>query len=325
MGIRTWNDKEYERGRYAESPKDMPWKGWKDILTRVRKDIKLNRLSLVSAAMAYYALFALVPAITSLILIYAWISDPNEIVQHINKASTFIPSEAQGVLKSQLTNLASKGSGSLGIGAIGTLLFSLWSASKGSSAIMVALNIIYNEYDERSFIKRTSLSIGLTFLGVIFAIIALGVVVGVPAIFAFLNLGDQFEIIITLSSWVVLLALFSFYLSFVYRYGPDRRKAKWKWVSLGAIIAAVLWAIVSALFSWYASEFGNFNKTYGSLGAIIAVMTWFFITSFVILVGGQINAELEHQTKKDSTRGEPKPMGKRDAKMADTLGESYGT
>ena len=275
---------------------------------------------MVSAAMAYYALFAFIPALTSVVLIYAWVSDPNEIAGHIAMAKKLLPADIMNTINEQLQALASKASSKLGFGAIFSLLLSAWYASKGTSAIIEAMNIIYEEEDQRSFIKRNALAIGMALLGAVLAIIAMGVVVGIPAITSFFNFGGTFEIIGTAASWVILLAIFSFYLSFEYRFGPDRQKAKWKWVSDGAIIASVLWAVVSALFSWYAKEFGNFNKTYGSMGAIIVLMTWFYLSSFVILLGAEINAELEHQTKRDSTTGPERPLGARGAKMADEVG-----
>lgn len=318
MATATWHHK----GRDAESPSEIPSQGLKDVLMRVKHGIKTNHLSLLSAALAYYALFALVPAISSVVLIYAWVSDPAQIAEHLAKASQFIPGEMQEILNTQLGALASQASSSLGIGAIAAVLIALWGASKGSKSIVEALNIIYQEEDRRGFFKSTALALTMTLLGVALAILALGVIVVIPAITNLLNLGPTINSAATIVSWVILLGLFTFFLSFAYRYGPNRKQAKWQWVSWGATIASLLWALVSALFSWYAKEFGNFNKTYGSLGAMIVLMTWFYLSSFVVLLGGQINAELEHQTERDSTKGkEEKPMGKRGANMADTLGD----
>ena len=319
MSSTTWG---HYRGRDAKTPSEIPKKGWKDTLIRVKKEAKSDRLSMVSAAMAYYALFAFVPAISSIVLIYTWVSDPAEISSHISKVSQFIPEEIQTMLNEQLKGLASKAPTTLGLSAISALLIALWSASKGSKAIIEALNIIYDEEDKRGFFKLNFLALGMTFLGAVLGVLALSVVVVVPAIINLFNFGGTTEIIATSASWIVLLTLFTFYLSFTYRFAPNREKAKWKWVSWGAVIAAVLFALASALFSWYAKEFGNFNKTYGSLGAIIVLMMWFYISSFVVLLGGEINAELEHQTKKDTTKGPDKPLGTRGASMADTVGEA---
>ncbi|MFP5384797.1 MAG: YihY/virulence factor BrkB family protein [Bacteriovoracia bacterium] len=311
-----------DRGRNAESPRHIPYQGWKDVMKRVKSEVKSDRLSLVSAAMAYYALFAFVPSLTAIVLMYAWISDPSEIQQHMSAVSEFLPKEAQTIISDQLGQLSGQASGALRLGVIGALLIALWSASKGSKAIIEAMNIIYDEKEERGFFKLNFFALGMTLLAALLGILAIGVLVVVPAVMSFLDFVPFMGFIIQTVSWILLLAIFSFFLSFAYRFGPNRSNAKWKWVSSGAVISSVLWAIVSALFSWYAQEFGNFNKTYGSLGAIIVLMMWFYLSSFVILLGGEINAELEHQTKKDSTEEPDQPMGERNAYVADTLGES---
>jgi membrane protein len=313
MGTLTW-----PHGRHAVLPRKIPVKGIKDTIMRVKTDIKKDRLSMVSAAMAYYALFSIVPSMTSVILIYAWVSDPTEISQHVAKVSNLIPPDMLKIVNAQLTALASNAS--VGLGAIFSLLISLWSASKAAKALMEALNIINGEEEERGFLKLNAIAIGLTLLGAVLSIVAIGVVVAIPALAAQLDFGELFEIGITAASWLILLTLFACFLQVGYRYGPDRRKAKWRWVSPGAMTASVLWALASILFSWYAAEFGNYNKAYGSLGAIIVMMLWFYITSFVILIGGAINAELEHHTIRDTTIGLAKPIGLRGARMANTLG-----
>lgn len=310
------------RGRHADVPAEIPAKGWKDTLLRVKKEISDDKVSMLAASMSYYALLACVPALTSMVLLYAWFSNPSEISNHISQISRFLPSEAEEILRGQLTALASKAPTTLGLSAIGTLLFSLWSASKGSTSVIEAMNIIYGEKECRGFVKRTAMALGFTLLGTVLSLVAILVVVAMPAITSAFNFGPMFETLGSAGGWVILLFIFSFYLSCLYRFGPCRQKAKWQWVSRGSIIASVLWALTSALFSWYASSFGNFNKTYGSLGAVVVLMTWFWLSSYIILLGGEINSELEHQTKKDTTTGQPKPMGTRGALMADTVGPS---
>lgn len=310
---------EVGRGRNAEEPSEIPAKGWKDTLVRVKKEITDDRLSILAASMSYYALLASVPALTSFVLLYAWFSNPADINRNIAELARFIPADAQKIISEQLTSLASNAPTTLGLSAIGTLLFSLWSASKGSAAILEAMNVIYGEKECRGFVKRTSMALAFTLLGTILCLVAIVVVVGLPAITGMFNFGTLFETLSNGLGWILLLGIFSVYLSCVYRFGPCREKAKWKWVSAGSIIASILWALTSLLFTWYAANFGNFNKTYGSLGAVVVMMTWFYLSSFIILLGGEINSELEHQTKKDSTTGAPKPMGARGALMADTI------
>lgn len=313
---------ESDRGRNAETPKEIPAKGWKDTLMRVKKEVSDDKVSMLAASMSYYALLACVPALTSMVLLYAWFSNPAEISRHIAEISRFLPSEAEEILRGQLTALSSKAPSTLGLSAIGSLLFSLWSASKGSTSVIEAMNIIYGEKECRGFFKRTAMALGFTLLGTVLSLVAIVVVVAMPAITAAFNFGPMFETLGNIAGWFTLLLIFSFYLSCVYRFGPCRQKAKWKWVSRGSIIASILWALTSLLFSWYAASFGDFNKTYGSLGAVVVLMTWFWLSGYIILLGGEINSELEHQTKKDTTTGQSKPMGTRGARMADTIGPS---
>lgn len=319
---RVRGNNESGRGREAVKPSEIPATGWKDTLMRVKDQINEDKVSMLAASMAYYCLLACVPALTSLVLLYAWFSNPSEISQHIAEISRFLPADATKILNEQLTTLASKAPTTLGLSAIGSLLFSLWSASKGSTSVIEAMNIIYGEKECRGFIKRTFMALGFTLLGTVLSIVAILVVVAMPAITSIFNFVPMFETIGKIGGWLVLLGIFSFYLSCVYRFGPCRQKAKWQWVSRGSIIASVLWALTSLLFSWYAANFADFNKTYGSLGAVVVLMTWFWISAYIILIGGEINSELEHQTKKDTTTGAPKPMGTRGALMADTVGAS---
>lgn len=311
-----------ERGREATTPKDMPAKGWKDTLLRVKDEVSEDRLSMISAAMAYYALFAFIPALSSVVLIYAWVSDPAQISEHLSQVSHILPAEIQQMLTEQLGTLSSAPSTKLGFSALFSLLLTLYSASKGSLATMDALNIIYDEKEERGFIKQNLMAVGMTFVAALIGIMAIAAIVIIPAVAKFIGWPEGLQFAVSAASWVVLLALFSFFLAVIYRFGPNRQKPQWKWVSVGAVVASVGFVVASALFSWYASEFGNFNKTYGSMGAVIVLMMWFYISSFVILLGGEINAELEHQTMKDTTTGAPKPLGNRGATMADTVGEA---
>lgn len=289
MPSTTWN----QRAREINTSSKLRSKRLISRLIRVKKKIKDDRISLVSAAMAYYALFSIVPAITSLILLYSWISEPSEIALQLSKASNLIPATIQEILKTQLSTLASTAPSSLGMGAMFSFILSLWAASKISTAIIEAMNIIYVQDEDRGFFKLHVLAMALIFFGVLVILIALGVIIGVPILINFFKFPALIKSTIIIGSWVALLGIFSLFLSITYRYGPNNSQSKWKWINWGAILAVILWATTSMLFSWYAKEFGNFNKTYGSLAAIIVLMTWLYLSSFVILLGGEVNAELE--------------------------------
>lgn len=293
MPTTTWN----QRAKEINSSSKVRSTDLISRLIRVKKKIKDDRISLVSAAMAYYALFSIVPAITSVILIYSWVSEPSEIALQFSQVSKVVPATIQEILKTQLSTLASSAPSSLGIGAIFSFILSLWAASKISTAIIEAMNIIYVRDENRGFFKLHVLAMALIFFGVLVILIALGVIIGVPILINFFKIPALIKSTIVIGSWIVLLGIFSLFLSLTYRYGPNHCQAKWKWINWGAVFAVIMWAATSLLFSWYAKEFGNFNKTYGSLAAIIVLMTWLYLSSFVILLGGEINAELESTPK----------------------------
>src|SRR6266550_471599 len=200
------------------------------------------------------------------------------------------------------------------------LLASLWSANAGMKSLFDAFNLVYNEPEKRSFIWLNIISLTFTVSAIVFAFVAMGVLVVVPIVLNFIGLGGATEMVIKIARWPALLIVVTLALAFLYRYGPSREKPQWRWITWGSAGAAVSWLVVSILFSWYAENFGSYNETYGSLGAIIAFMFWIWLSIIVVLLGAELNAETEHQTARDTTTGMPKPLGSRGAAMADTVG-----
>jgi membrane protein len=235
----------------------------------------------------------------------------------VNDAITFIPDDARNVIVSQLTELTKDGKTGLGLGLVVSVAAALWSASGGMRALMTGLNIAYDETESRKFIKLRLLSIGLTLGVLVFTIIALTAVIGVPAAF---DPDEPIGLALSWLRWPVLGALLVAGLAFLYRYGPDRDKPKWAWASWGAGIATAAWLLMTIAFSFYVSSFGKFNETYGTFAGVIVLMTWMSLTAFLVLLGAEINAELERQTAEDTTTGPEKPIGSRDAYAADTVG-----
>jgi membrane protein len=224
------------------------------------------------------------------------------------------------VIGEQVKRITSKGGGALGFAFFSGLAISLWSANAGMKAMFDALNVAYDEDEKRGFIALNLQSLGFTLGALLFIVLAIVGVVAVPVVLNFVGLGKATEWIISLARWPALLAVVILGLAVLYRYGPSRDKAQWRWISPGSVLAGVVWVVGSMLFSWYVSNFGNYNETYGSLGAAIGFMTWIWISTTIVLLGGEINAELEHQTAKDTTVGAKAPIGTRGAKMADTVG-----
>ena len=308
------------RGREAETPTKIPARGWKDILWRTYEEFGQDRLMSVAAGVTYYALLALFPAIGALVSLYGLFADPATIQDHLAALSGVLPGGALDIIREQVVRIASAGEGKLGVSFMIGLVISLWSANAGMKAIFDALNIVYDEEEKRSFVKLNLESLTFTLAAVGFILLALAGIVVLPIALDFIGLGSGIEWLLAIARWPVLLAAVIVGLAVLYRYGPSRDKAEWKWVTPGSIVAAVLWLVVSMLFSWYVANFGSYNETYGSLGAVIGFMTWIWISSVVVLLGAEINAEMEHQTAKDTTQGPEKPMGARGATMADTLG-----
>jgi membrane protein len=306
------------RGRSAKKPSDIPPPGWKDIARRVYEGISDDRILANAAAVTFYALLALFPGIAALVSIYGLFADPGSITSHLDAMSGILPDGAVDVIRDQLTRLTAQGSGTLSISFVIGLVVSLWSANGGIKALFDALNVVYEEKEQRSFIRLNAASLLFTIGMITFLMIALACVIAIPVALNYLP--RVIGLIFDIARWPVMLVCVAVALAFIYRYGPSRTEPRWRWITWGSAFAAAGWLAASALFSWYAANFGSFNKTYGSLGAVIGFMTWMWISMIVILVGAKLNAETEHQTARESTVGEPKPLGRRGARMADTVG-----
>jgi membrane protein len=308
------------RGRQATAPWQIPWTGWKDILWRTYQQISEDRLLAVAAGVVFYGLLALFPGITALVSLYGLFAKASTINEHLSLVAGFLPGGAIDIVQEQVTRLVSKGDAKLSFGFIFGLGMALWSANAGMKAIMDALNVVYDEKEKRGFIKLNLVSLAFTLAGIIATLLAMGAVVVLPLVLGYIGLGSVGGIVLSVLRWPLLLALIIIGLAVLYRFGPSRREARWQWLSVGSVFAAVAWLISSGLLSWYLSKFANYDATYGSLGAGIGLMMWMWISCIVILFGAELNSEIEHQTARDSTVHGEKPLGARGAAMADTVG-----
>lgn len=306
-------------GRSADNPAEIPAKGWKDVAVRVKRQVKEDNVGLVGAGVAFYSFLALFPAMIALISLYGIVVKPSEVANQINRLLENVPTEQKRIITDQLTELTKGDRKALGLGLAVSVLVALWSASGGMRALMTGLNIAYDETESRKFVKLRLISIGLTLAVLVFTIITLTAVIGVPAAF---DPDEPIGMALAWLRWPVLAALMIAGLAFLYRYGPDRDKPKWAWASWGAGIATGLWLLMTVVFSFYVSSFANFQKTYGGFASVIVLLTWMSLTAFMVLLGAEINAELERQTAEDTTTGAERPIGTRDAYAADTVGET---
>ncbi|SDB57839.1 YihY/virulence factor BrkB family protein [Belnapia rosea] len=308
-----------DRGRHAEHPGQIPARGWWDILKRTATQVSEDRVLTEAAGITFYTLLALFPAIGAMIAIYGFFAEPATISQHLEAVSIIVPQGGMQIIDEQVRRIVSKGDTSLGIGALIGLATSLWSANQAMKALVDALNVVYDEHERRGFLVRTAVTLAFTLGGILFILLAMTGVVVLPLALQFLGIGGPVGTLVGLGRWPVLLGAIGVFLAFLYRYGPSRDRAKWRWVSWGSAVAAFGFVAFSVGFSYYVSNFGNYNETYGSLGAVVGFMTWTWLSATVVLVGAELDAEMEHQTARDTTTGPERPMGDRGAQMADTV------
>ena len=312
--------RERDRGREALSPAAIPLKGWWDIVRRVFQKLIAQNVSILSAGVAFYAMLALFPALGAIVTTYALIADPSDVPEHFNQLSGILPPDVASIIDRQLTALASRNQG-LGLQLVLGLLFAIWSARRGVDALVRAITVAYDEKETRNILKMNALTYVLTFGAVMLLVTTIALLVALPTALAFLPLSALTTFAARAGSWVIFFGVMIFAISLLYRFAPPRRSARWRWLSPGAFLATVLWVAGSAGFSLYVTSFGNYNETYGTLGAIIVLLLWFFLSAFSIVLGAATNAEMEHQTARDTTVGGAQPMGERGAYVADTLGE----
>jgi membrane protein len=311
---------EHGRGRHAATPSEIPPRGWKDIILRVYTNIGEDRVFLVAAGVTFYSILAIFPAIAALIALYGLVADPTTIAKQVDMLSGLLPGGALDVMREQMNRVAAEGHTKLGVTTLVGLAVSLWSANAGMKSIFDALNIVYKERERRGFIKLNLVSLAFTLAALLFVILAIACIVTLPAFLSSTDASGVTALVVKIARWPVLLLVIGLALAVLYRYGPSRSEPQWRWITWGSAFAALGWIIVSILFSWYTANFGTYNQTYGPLGAVVGFMVWIWLSTAVILIGAELDAEMEHQTVRDTTSGPPKPLGARGAKMADTVG-----
>jgi membrane protein len=311
-------------GREAQHPKEIPAPGWRDIFTRVWAEIGSDHVTLVSAGLAMYALLAIFPGLAAAVAIYGLFASPAQVLEHMQAFSGILPPGAWDIFKTQLQGVASQAQGSLTMAAASGVLIALWGARSGMASLMVATNIAYAEAEKRGFFRQIFLSLLFTVVAIVGFLMALAIGVVVPVALKVLGTSTLVQWLSGALLWVVLWVMAVLGLAVLYRYAPSRQRARWRWVTWGSAIAATLWILSSGLFAWYVGAFASYGKTYGALGGVIALLMWFYLSSFTIVLGAEINSEMERQTERDTTDGPEAPLGQRGAYAADTVGPTAG-
>jgi len=305
-------------GAKATKPSGIPRRGWWQILKRTKRAVADDHIDIVSAGIAFYAMLAIFPGITALVSLYGLFADPADVRNHLQSMAGLLPADAWKILDDQLVALASAKETKLGIGAAISFALAVWSASRAMKVMMSALNIVYGERETRGFFRLNALALLMCIGGIVSVVLWIALIVVTPMVLNLIWLGETAETVISAARWPALAVLFIGALAVLFRLAPDRAAPRWRWVSFGSVLALFLWIAVSVGFAWYVANFGSYDKTYGSVGAIIVLLLWFYLSTFIVLIGAELNAEIEHQTARDSTVGPVDPMGERGARVADT-------
>jgi membrane protein len=308
------------RGRSADTPAEIPPAGWKDVAVRVKTRTTEDNVTLAAAGVAFYGFMALIPAMAALIALYGLVVTPAEAAAKIGDLFGTLPADARSLLQDQIRTIAGSSSAGLSITAAVGVAGALWAASSGVAHLMVAVNLAYGEKHTRKFVAQRLRALALTVGALVVAVAAAFGIAGVPALVAGLPL--VVRILADLASWILVAGLFLAGLAVLYRYAPERDEPQWRWVSVGSAGGLVVWVAATLGLRFYAGAAGSYNKTYGALAGVVLLLLWLYVSALAVLLAAEVNAEMEHQTAKDTTEGPAKPMGLRDAEMADTLGRA---
>ncbi|HEX6675407.1 MAG TPA: YhjD/YihY/BrkB family envelope integrity protein [Actinomycetes bacterium] len=303
------------RGRQAEQPQQIPPRGWKDITLRLKTEAKQDQVPLLAAGVAFYALLSLFPAIIAAVSIYGLVANPETVRRQIDRLTQLLSPETASILSQQIHQITASAGGALGLATVLGIATALWSASSGMKALIAGVNLAYDETEGRKFLKLRGLSLLFTLGAMLLLAVALVLIVAFPAVAN--DWPTALRWTASVLRWLLLAALLVVGLAVLYRYAPDRDNPRWSWITWGSAVATVLWVLASIGFSAYVRWFGNYNKTYGALAGIVILLFWLFLTAFVVLLGAELNTEMELQTAKDTTTGPEQPMGERHAHAAD--------
>lgn len=310
------------RGRDSLAPTGIPPRGWRDIAIRTWNESSADNIGLIAAGVAFYGFLALVPMLGAFVLSYSLIADPDTVMRHVSGLFILLPSDAARLIGAELILLTEQSAGKTGLGLLASFALSLYGAMRGAGAIITALNISYDEEDQRGFIRTTFLSLIVTVGALVVGLLAVLAIAALALLESLYPYAPQAVLLLVRCAfWGVAAAAASAGIATLYRYGPDRGIAKWRWLTPGAIIATLGWVAMTLAFGFYTANFANYDATYGALGAVVGLLMWLYLSAYILILGAELNSEIEHQTARDSTRGPDQPMGQRDAYVADTIGE----
>jgi membrane protein len=287
--------------RTVTNPLRLPFAAWKDILWRTAQRTGKDRLLANAAGVVFFGLLAVFPAITALVSCYGLFADPHTIGDNLQSLALMLPNGTFAIVQDQIARVLAKGNAELGVTFLLGLSLALWSANSGVKAVIDALNVAYEEEEQRGFLHLNAVSLAFTLSGIAALLVMVSAVVAVPLALDHVGLEPESQLIVSLARWPLLLLVLLVGLGLLYRLGPSRRAIPWRWLAVGTLSAALLWICGSSLLSFYLSNFANYTATYGSLGAAIGLMTWMWMSAIAILLGAELNSEIERQAQQPAS------------------------
>ena len=308
------------KGHQASSPWQMPRRAWKDIAARTYKRTWDDNVALVAAGVAFYGFFALLSLLGLIVLVYGIVADPLSVIEHMRALTNVLPTDVAFIIGDQLMNAVKASQKTKGLAILLAFLVATYGGTNGASSVITALNIAYEEKETRSLFRFYLLAVCLTVGALIVALIAIAATAAVGFLQRLLPAASHAAVVAgKIGGYLMLTLLAALIASILYRIGPAREDAKWKWITPGSLFAALAWLVLTVAFGFYVSHFTNYHASYGSLGAVVALLTWMYLSAYAFIIGAELNSEIEHQTAKDSTTGSPEPMGARGAWAADNV------
>jgi membrane protein len=309
-------------GRDASSPLAVPAKGWKEVLQRAWREAGDDNVGIVAAGVAFYGFLALVPLLGAIVLSYGLIAEPATVLRNMKNLTSVMPADAAKLIGEQLMNVVNTSGSKKGLGLVLALALALFGARNGAGSIITALNIAYEEKEARNFVRLNLLALAMTLAAVLVAVIAMIAITALGHLETLFPNAPGFLLVAgKVLSYLLVVLGGAAGAATLYRYGPSRDEARWVWLTPGSIGASVLWLTLTLGFGFYVAKFGNYNATYGSLGTVVVMLTWLYLSSYVLLLGAEVNSELEQQTERDTTVGPEQALGTRRAKAADTVAD----
>ena len=320
MGKKPGND---PQGRRATSPWHMPLAAWKRIAVRTWNQSWIDNAGLVAAGVAFYGFMAIIPLLGIMVLVYGFFAEPETVVRNMQAMTAILPTDIAILIGEQLMTAVQASEGTRGLAIVAALGVALYGGTNAASAIIMALNIAYQEKEKRSLFHFYRLAIAMTLGAMVLLVVALAATTAVTSLERIVPQAPGIAVTLgKIVSYAMLMLGAAAIAATLYRYGPSREEARWTWITPGSLFTAIGWLMLTVAFGFYITRVTDYGATYGSLGAMVALLTWLYLSAYVFVFGAELNSEVEHQTVTDSTTGPPEPLGRRGAWAADHVADS---